>query len=279
MLCGMTPRTCFRLPCLLSFPLAALLALAAFAGIAMPDVYAREAASWAAQGVGQDWVDLVVVVPLLVVSAVLALRGSRVFALLLGGALVYAAYSLVLYSFAMHFNSLFLVYSSGLGFAFYGVAAFVSAFSRTDAATWVDRAAPARLAGGYSVLLGVAFYLLWLSEVVPALLAHTAPKSLQEVGLITNPVQVLDLGIVLPALILGGVALWLRQRLGYWLAPVMLAFGVLMDLALFGMAVSMAARRVGAEGPPAGFFLILAAVGGGVLWAFLRHVRPVGERD
>jgi hypothetical protein len=46
--------------------LAALVATASLGGILMPSIYARETPSWAAQGEGQDWFDLVVVVPLLI---------------------------------------------------------------------------------------------------------------------------------------------------------------------------------------------------------------------
>lgn len=267
----------FILPAALSLPLAALLAVAALAGMAAPDVYARETPLWAAQGIGQDWVDLLVVAPLLALSAAFALRGSRLFALLLGGTLAYSAYSLVLYAFAMHFNSLFLVYSAGLGLAFYGVLTMIAAFAREDVRGWFGPRVPLRLAGGFSVLLGAAFYVLWLAEVIPALLANQVPKSVTDVGLITNPVQILDIGIVLPAFIVGGVALIRKRATGYWLVPVMLAFGVVMDLALFGMTVSMAARRVAAQGPPAALFVGMAAVGVVILWLFLRRVKASGE--
>jgi hypothetical protein len=262
------------LPAVLSFPLAAVLAIAALGGIALPDVYARETALWAAQGIGQDWANLLVVVPLLIASAFFTLRGSRVSGLLLGGTLVYTAYSLVLYAFAVHFNSLFLAYSLGLGLAFYALLGVVAALGREDARSWFAPRAPVRVTGGFAVLLGGGFYVLWLSEVIPALMAHAMPKSALDAGLITNPVQVLDLGIVLPAFIVGGLALLRRRAVGYWLVPVMLAFGVLMDVALVGMVVSMAMRKVPAAGPPAALLVVMAAAGGLIVWAFLRHVQP-----
>jgi hypothetical protein len=43
-------RHSFRVPALLSFPLAALLAVCALGGILLPAVYAREHPNWAAQG-------------------------------------------------------------------------------------------------------------------------------------------------------------------------------------------------------------------------------------
>jgi hypothetical protein len=264
----------YRLPALLSLPLAGLLAVAAAGALSIPAVYAREAPLWAAQGAGQDWVDLVLVAPMLAVTALLSLRGSRAAALLLAGALAYTLYSLVLYAFFLHFGPLFLVYAWGLGLAFFAMVALAFALHHDEVREWFGPGAPFRLAGGTSVVIGAMFYALWLSEVVPALAAGTVPQSTTDVGLITNPVQILDLGIVLPAFIGGGVALMRRRSIGYWLVPTLLAFGVLMDLALMAMVMSMQARQIYAAGPPLGVFALLTAVTAAVLVAMLRHLGP-----
>lgn len=268
----MSTRNPFSMASMLSFPLAALFAWASLGNILLRDAYRRETALWTAQGLGQDWVDLLVVAPVLIVTATFALRGSRLSRLLLGGTLAYTAYSLVLYAFAVHFNSLFLVYTVALGLSFYAIVNIVVSFSREDVKSWFSSRAPVRTAGLFATLIGVAFYGLWLSELLPALAAQVTPKSALDAGLITNPVQVLDVGIVLPAFMLGGIALFRRRPLGYWLAPVMLTFGVLMDLALIGMVLSMASRKVLDGGPPLPVFAIMAGAGAAVLWALLRRL-------
>ncbi len=273
----MNSRDPFFLPAVLSFPLAGLLALAAFGGIVSPGAYARETALWTAQGIGQDWVDLAVVVPALVVSALFSLRGSRLFRLLLGGTLVYSAYSLVLYAFAVHFNSLFLFYTLGLGLSFYALVCLIVAFQCGGVRSWFSNRAPARTAGIFSALLGTAFYVLWLSEIIPALAAHATPRSVLDAGLITNPVHVLDLGIVLPAFVVGGLSLVRRRPLGYWLVPVMLTFGVVLDVALMGMVMSMAAHEVPDAGPPLPLFAVMAVAGLLVLAALLRRLETPTE--
>lgn len=266
----MHPR--YRFPALLSIPLALLLAIAAAGALVMPAVYAREAALWAAQGVGQDWVDLVLVAPALLAWAIFTLRGSRIAVLLLAGGLAYACYSLVLYAFFLHFGPLFLVYTWGLGLAFYALVSLAFALHAEDVRAWFGADAPVRVAGGLAVAVGLMFTALWLSETVPAVAAGKTPHSVIAAGLITNPVHVLDLGLVLPAFIVGGAALFRRRALGYWLTPVMLAFGVIMDLALIGMVVSMSARGLEAGGPRLAIFVIMIAVTAGVLAWLLRHV-------
>ncbi len=268
----MRARKPFTIPALLSFPLAALLAAAALGGIALPAVYARETALWAALGIGQDWVDLAVVAPLLAISAAFSLRGWRLFHLVLAGTVAYAAYSLVLYAFAVHFNSLFLLYALGLGCSFYALVGLVVAFQTGDVRAWFSNRAPTRTAAVFSLLLSAVFYALWLSEIIPALLGHAVPKSALDAGLITNPVHVLDVGIVLPAFIAGGIALLDRRPLGYWLVPVMLVFGVLMDMALIGMVLSIKARGIPDAGPPLPVFAFMAVATLAVVGALLRRL-------
>jgi hypothetical protein len=271
----MTPR--YRFPTLLSIPLGIVLAIAAAGGLFVPAVYAREAPSWAAQGTGQDWVDLVLVAPSLLALAAITLRGSRVAALLLAGVLAYACYSFVLYAFFMHFGPLFLVYTAALGLAFYALVGMTAALQSDDVRGWFRADASVGLAGGLAAAVGLLYAAVWLEEAVPALAAGTMPRSASEVGLITNPVQVLDLGIVLPAFVAAGIALIRRRALGYWLVPVMLSFAVVMDLALIGMTLSMAARGIAPAAPRIVVFGVMTLITGVVLGSLMRQVRPVAN--
>jgi hypothetical protein len=266
----------YRLPALLSFPLAAILAVCAAGGIGVPSVYAREHPFWAAQGLGQDWVDLLFGAPLLAVAAYGTLRRSRLLTLVLAGVLAYTLYSLVLYAFFMHFGPLFLAYSWGLGLAFYAFVILVGDLRADSAKAWFTGDVPATFAGIVAIMLGCAFYALWLAEVLPALASGAMLASALSSGLITNPIQVLDLGIVLPAFIVGGVALVRRKPLGYWLAPTMLAFAIVMDVALIGMSVSIRTTGTGTEGAPLLPLVVMLALSAAALAGILRRLRTAG---
>jgi hypothetical protein len=75
-----------------------------------------------------------------------------------------------------------------------------------------------------SMLLVAAalFAWLWLSDIVPAMLRNTTPASLKGVTMLTNLVQVLDLSLTLPLMILAAVWLWQDRARGYLLAGFML---------------------------------------------------------
>lgn len=266
----------FRLPAFLSFPLAAILGVCAAGGIAVPAVYAREHPFWAAQGPGQDWVDLLLGAPLLAVASYRTLRRSRAFTLVLAGALAYTLYSLVLYAFFMHFGPLFLAYTWGLGLAFYAFVILVGDLRADSAKKWFTVDAPATFAGVVAVVLGCAFYALWLAEVLPALTSGATLQSAVDSGLTTNPVQVLDLGVVLPALIVVGVSLVRRRPLGYWLAPTMLGFSIVMDVALIGMNVSIRTTGAGTGGAPVAPLVAMLALSAAALVGMLRRLRRAG---
>lgn len=93
---------------ILTVSLAVCLAIVSFYGVFVPGTYERDAASMAAQGVGQDMVNLFFVLPLLLLTLFIMIKGHKVALLIYGGTLFYLLYSFVIYSFGVHFNILFL---------------------------------------------------------------------------------------------------------------------------------------------------------------------------
>jgi hypothetical protein len=255
-----------------------LLALTAFGGILLPSTYARETTTWAAQGVGQDWVNLLVVVPWMALSGFWAARGSRRALLLLGGGLVYLVYGFLAYTLAVHFNALFLLYCAVLGLSFFALASLGGILHGGAVPSWfaADRI-PVRLAGVTQLVVGAMFALVWLSEVVPALLRGVPPPSVVEAGLLTNPVHVLDLSLLLPGLMLSGISLLRRRPLGLALSPLLLGFAALMVSAIGGMVLVMALRRVAIQWALAVVFAVVAVATFIVLAKLLTAIREVSK--
>jgi len=68
------------------------------------------------------------------------------------------------------------------------------------------------------------FGALWLSQIVPAIVAGDVPSGAGDLNLPSSPVHVLDLSLYLPAAITAGVLLLRRRAWGYLAAPALLAF-------------------------------------------------------
>lgn len=209
-------------------------------------VYGRETAEWAAQSVGQDIANLLAF-PALVVAALLADRGSVRAHVVWIGLLVYSAYTYAIYAFALHFGPLFLLWVAVFGLSVY---ALIGSFVTLDARSVVpasDGGTVERPAARVLVGIGVAFALLWLSEIVPAIASGATPEALKDVGLLTNPVHVLDLGLLLPALVIGGVLLKRRHPLGYVLAPALLVATFFLGIGIVSLMSVSAARGLEAS--------------------------------
>jgi hypothetical protein len=228
-------------PIALSAAAGVLMAVASAAGLYLPDLYANESVSWAAQGVGQDFVNVVVVCPALLVSAYLVARGSRRALLVWLGLLLYVIYSYVLYAFFVHFNRLFLVYVSVLGLSFWAVVAASADLRLVRLTAGFDRHRTFA-AVVYLMVSALLFGTLWLVDIVHAMAAGTSPHGVTEVGLPVNPIHVLDLAFALPAMAVTSVSLWKNRPFGLFFAVPLMTFAVAMGAAIVAMSIVMQRR-------------------------------------
>lgn len=256
----------------LSLPIVVLAVGASITGIAVDSIYAQETENWAGQATGQDIANLVAYAAMAVL-ALLAVRGSLRAYLGWLGTLVYSAYTYAIYAFSVQLGPLFLVYVAVLGLSVYALAGGMSSLDPDRVRAAFSERAPTTVTGGFVVAIGVGFYLLWLSEVVPAMLADGTPEFLREVGLPTNPVHVLDMGLLLPAAILAGVLLIRRRSWGYLLVPAVLGGIILLGVGIIAVVAVLAIRDVATDWGVAAGIGVLVTVQLILLGRFLASVR------
>jgi hypothetical protein len=258
--------------------LIAAITLVSLIGILDPSTYARETANWAAQGVGQDWADLLLLVPAIALGAWWGRLDPARGRLILGGALATTVYTFAIYVFSVRFNRLFLIYCGIFGLACFALAGILLALISSSSSSRAAGPGPRdRVAGGFLIATGVLFGALWLSEIVPALVRGAPPASLTTTGLATNPVHVLDLSIVLPSFVATGVALVRGQPLARGFGAVLAGFGVLMALSIAILMIVLRGRGEDAELAVAGAMVAIAAVSLAVLVRLARAPRaPAG---
>jgi len=208
-----------------------LVLLASASGLLFNSIYARETPSWAVQGIGQDIINIVAVV-VLIIAAYFANKESVKAILVWSGVLLYLIYAYVIYAFDVHFNSLFLVYVAILGLSFYALVSSIIHMHLDSLHAYFSATTKARRVSVFFLVLGIMFYVLWLREDIPALVTGTIPPSVIQANLPTNPVHILDLGLYLPALLVTARLLWRRKLLGYLLAGPLLVFCTLMGTAI-----------------------------------------------
>jgi hypothetical protein len=211
-----------------SVVIAGLVALTSLLGLLTPWPYQAETADWVMQARGQDIGNLLAVA-VLVVSAIMMRSGSASAWQVLVGALLYLLYAYIVYAFALHFGRLFIAYVAVLGLVVYTL---IVALTHMPQPARHPSGAAKVFAAWVLIGTGALFALLWLSEVVPATISGEAPANLETVGLIVNPIHVIDLSVVLPGMIIVGVLALRGHRTGLlWLAPT-LVFSVLMGTSI-----------------------------------------------
>ena len=219
--------------------LALLIAIVSFFGLFVTNFYNKETPNWQLQTVGQDVVDLFIVVPVLIITVLFFVRKNLIAGFLWAGTLTYILYTFLIYCYNIHFNQFFLIYCFILGLSFYLLAWFIYTQVRDPFIVDTKNRAVVRATGIFFIVVAVMFYVLWLSDIVPAMFDDTVPKGLADTGLVTNPVHVIDLSVLLPAIFIIGIKVLRNKPLGFLFAIIILAFFVLMNTTIAWLAFKL----------------------------------------
>jgi hypothetical protein len=240
----------------LSVLVAFLVLIASSAGLFLKSLYARETMSWTVQAYGQDIANIVAAAALFI-AVYFVSKGSVKAFLVWIGVVIALMYPYIIYAFAIHFNSLFLVYVAIVGLSFYTLVGSLMQLHLDNLQPSFAATTKARPVSVFLLLVAVLFALLWLSEDIPALLTGKIPQTVMESGLLTSPVHVLDLGLYLPAMIITAILLWRRKLLGYIVAIPLLVFNILTGIGIVAAQFAASSKGLAAS---LGVELFIAAI-------------------
>ena len=162
---------------------------------------------------------VVLLVCILLIAALFAFRGKRGALLLQAGLLCIILYASTCLIMGVTFNRLFLLYVLQFSSALF---AFIRSLHQIAATEVYDQSLyERRLTGtGLFLILSGCSVLVWLSSILPAVLANQ-PLAIIDIYT-TEPTFAIDLGIILPSAITCGVMLLQKKPLGYKFAPIIL---------------------------------------------------------
>jgi len=213
-----------------SILISALVTVASLFGLFDPNIYGEETRNWATQAKGQDIGNLIAAI-LLLASGYLYYKGSYKSALVWLGSLLYLVYAYIIYSVAVHFNGLFLIYVAVLGLGSYAL--IFSVNNLRGEYEGKSLGISARKFASYTLItIGVLFSLLWLSELIPALVSGKVPQTIIDAGLWVNPIHVIDLSVVAPSLKITGYAALKGKKDGLFFIGPWLVFSALMAVSI-----------------------------------------------
>ena len=235
--------------------LIAVLAIAsAGSGLFLKDTYQNDTTSGAAQQRGNDLIVLVLCVPLLLVSAYYAAKGSLRGRLIWTGTVFFFLYTYASQSFLTAYNHLFLIYVAAFSLSLYTFAASILTLDvrRVKASL---AGAPVKIAAAFMFFIGIVVLLMWLALIVPPLMNGERPAALETYT--TLVIQALDLGVIAPMAFITGMLLLKKDAWGYALASLILIKGITLGTGVLSMVLFMAMDGVEIVIPQAIAFIVL----------------------
>jgi hypothetical protein len=199
-------------------------------------LYRYDTVSIVAQMQGNDVITLLIGLPLLAVSAWLALHGSLRGRLLMTGTLGFFLYTYMSMSMLAAYNALFLVYVALFTLSLYAFILSLLSFDLADLPRHFSPQLPRGWIAGVLFAGGGFLFLAWASRIVGPMLQGQLPALENTTTLV---IQTMDLSLIVPLMILSGVLLLRRSAWGYLLASVAVLKGLTMALAVSSMGINM----------------------------------------
>ncbi|HYM85081.1 MAG TPA: hypothetical protein VEY67_13130 [Candidatus Dormibacteraeota bacterium] len=252
-----------RAPWVLSGLLLVVTALATISALAMPEILHGPAVMIGSMR-GTALIVLVIAIPLLLLAIGTVRSGGVLPMAAWIGSVAFIAYQGWMFLFGLPFNGLFLVYVAMFAFAFWALVALLVRVPAEGYASSFAPTLPARPLAGWMIASCLAFYALWLKNVVPALSDSASPAFLQGTGMVTATNYVLDMALFLPFTIVVAVSFWRRSPWGLLVGGAMLLMLVLESLAIaadqwFGAVADPASPVASAAATP--MFIVIAGIG------------------
>jgi hypothetical protein len=205
-----------RTAILLTVALLLVMLIQAALGLLAPAQY-RDVDWIRASWFGNDWVTLVVAVPLLFLGLVGTARGHAQGLLVWLGMIGYALYNYAFYLFGAALNAFFPIYVLAFVLAVIVLILGLSHLDVEQVAATFRQTVPVRAIGGLLIFIGIGLAFVWI-VMWAAYIFRDRPTPAGPDAF--RLVAALDLSLMVPALIVGGVLLWQRTPWGYLIAAI-----------------------------------------------------------
>ncbi|HET6351061.1 MAG TPA: hypothetical protein VFG89_02875 [Coriobacteriia bacterium] len=229
-----------------------------------------------AEGVGWDYVTLLLAVPALLTAMPFVARGSLRARLLALGLLGYLVYQYLMYAVFWAFCPLFvnfiLLYSAS-------ACAFVWIVSGIEIGSLAERfdldRFPRKTLAVVCAVMALMLVAMWAQRIAAAMRGDVVTAGFE--GMPTLSVQAMDLGMIVPLALATAALAWARRPWGYLLGPVFAVKGVTMAGAICAMLVSAAFVEGSLEVGSFAIFGVATALFGLLAYKTLASVKPLAE--
>lgn len=200
-------------------------------------IYRHMSHEVAIQGIAQDYISLIVAVPLLLICLLNRKKSSNLL-IMLAGTSFYLFVSNLFYLCMCMYNEIFLLYVVLLGSTFFLFLRTILKLSTEKLEAFYTATKARKFSGAFLMINSILITFMWLGVIIPPLLEGTLyPIALEHYT--TLIVQGLDLGLLLPMSFISGMLFYKNSRYGYLFAPVYLVFLSILMTALTAKITAM----------------------------------------
>jgi hypothetical protein len=155
-----------------------------------------------------DITNLIINIPILILSIWLCWREKLIGLLLLPGALIYSLYNYTIYLFGLPSNPIYSIYLAIITISLYTIIGLMANMNMPAIASRLRGTVPMRLSGGFLIGLGILFLLRATLIMTNSQISQTTITQ-SELALLTTDF------LFSPVWIIGGIMLWQRSNFGY----------------------------------------------------------------
>lgn len=221
----------FKVASILSIIIVILAIISSLGGLLIPNLY-RDNDFVTIVWHGNDLITLFAAIPLLIISLVLSHLGSLRGQLVWLGMLDYMLYNYAYYLFGTAFNPFFLIYVALFALSIYALIFSLSRIDYNGICQKFRAQTPVRWIAGYMLFVAMGLIVVYFAQSLNFVATGQLPQIVILSGHPTSMVFALDLTLVVPLFILGGIWLWNRKPWGYVLGVIANVKGVLYMLVL-----------------------------------------------
>ncbi len=174
---------------ILSILLSLLIGFVSLASLYIKINYIKEIPGFAIKNTGQDFVNLFIIIPILILSSVLVYHKKRLWLFIWNGIIFYLTYSYASHSSGLHYDYIFIAYLYILGVSFYSLVFFVFYSIQESIFTLFKKKFSLIIITYYLTINVMVFYSLRFSEKIPAIIHQRIPNSIIGNHLLINTVQ------------------------------------------------------------------------------------------
>ena len=174
--------------------------------------------------------------------------------------------------FGADYNRLFLVYVALFSLSLFGVIICMLSFDLSTLPGYFSEKLPRGWIAGLLLFAAAFLTLAWLGRIASTLFQNAIPNLENTTSMF---IQVMDLGVIVPMCVLGGVLLLKRHPLGYLLSSV-----GMMKFLTMGIAVSLMGLNMQRVGVPVSIvevvvFIIITVINIVMTVILLKNINPL----